>query len=345
MSARRGAAVLAAVLGAAIAFALLVVVRSRGDVPCFAGDPMAASPPAPESLARGAAVVASARELTLDVVQGSQVGKRTRVAVKSGTLVAISGWAADMSAQRRARAVLVWVDGRPPVRADVCGEREDVARAYANARLAQTGFTVRVPVAPGAHALSFGVLAADGRTLYRIARGLELDGVGPAVTSVREARPRSAPAAVSAAPAARTTPAALVAPRVPAPVVQGDLTTADGASVPNSVRDGAPFVHPAGVDLVFVGWVVDRTGVVPARVRSVEVLIDGRPVARAAYGSARPDVAAFVHAPGVLNSGFSARVFTDDLRPGRHALGIVTTLADGRTANWPEKLVLDLTAR
>lgn len=312
MIARGKAAGLAAALGAAILLAVLVFARAHaGAGPCFAGDATAESPPAADGLVHGAAVARGSSEVTLDLVRGAPVAPNHRVVVGTGTLVPVTGWAADFAAKRIVRAVLVRIDDEAPLRADSCGVRVDVARAFANPAYAPSGFTARLRARGGAHRIAFDALSADGRTLYRDVRRIELVGV--------------AAGAVAAA------------------AVQGDLTSIGGVGVSNDERAGLAHVHRAGNDLTLTGWLIDRSGGTPAPVRAVDVLIDGRVAGRAAYGGPRPDVAVFVQAPLVANAGFSARIFTDDMRRGRHVLEFRGTLFDGRTAVLPARFVLDVT--
>jgi hypothetical protein len=313
---RRVALVTAAVVASG-AFAFLLWQRG-GAAACYAGDPAAPSAPADPALFAGAADANGPNQLAVEMVSGELLGTRSRIAVRGGEILGISGWAVDIGAKQVARAVLVRIDGAPPLRADTCGERPDVGRFFGEPAYARAGYGLRVRPTAGVHHLSFDVLSSDGRTIYRNARDLELDASQPLT-------PTGAPA----------TPAAAV--------VQGGFTYLDDATIPQPVFTGAAFVHPVGTDLRIAGWIVDRTHGAPAPVRSVEVLVDGRPVDRAAYGQSRPDVASFVGAPQLQNAGFTARVFTDDLSPGRHSLTLRAVLSDGRTATLGSSLVIGLT--
>src|SRR5690606_7003086 len=76
--------------------------------------------------------------------------------------------------------------------------------------------------------------------------------------------------------------------------------------------------------------------------RAVEVLLDGRVVARAEYGEAAPGVASFWKAstdPNHPNVYFRARI--ENAAPGAHWLGLRLHGADGSVEDWPEqKLVV-----
>jgi hypothetical protein len=296
----------------AVAVAVFLVARGRPNGSCQAGNPDTASPVADRALYAGIPEVMGTSALGIDMVRGETLRGRRRIAVEGGALVAITGWAVDFAAKRAASVVLVRVDDRSPVLADTCGYRPDVATLYGGPSYARSGFSVRLQPASGVHRVTFSVLSDDRRTLHPDARSLELEVRSPAH--------------------ARTVPA-----------VQGGFTLLDGAPVPAGVSGGAPFPHRAGSDLRINGWMIDRTSGTPAAVRSIDVFLDGRFVRRAAYGAPRPDVADYVHAPGVRNAGFTARLLTDGIPPGRHRVTLRAVVADGRQAAFGTILVLDLT--
>ena len=83
------------------------------------------------------------------------------------------------------------------------------------------------------------------------------------------------------------------------------------------------------------GWAF-KDGVGLAR---VEVLVDGRPVAEAAYGRSY-DITRFWAIstdPQHPNVGFDARIDTAALAPGRHWLGLNLYGRDGSVESWPEQ--------
>src|SRR5665213_2584300 len=140
----------------------------------------------------------------------------------------------------------------------------------------------------------------------------------------------------------RSTPA-LAGSAAVTPVVQGGFTTLDGAAIAPEVQGGRPFVHPIGTDLRMTGWMIDASYQTPAAVRAVDVLIDGRVVDRASYGAFRPDVAAFVKAPELQDCGFTARVLTDDLAPGKHRIVLRGIVGGGRHATLLPAVTIELT--
>lgn len=84
------------------------------------------------------------------------------------------------------------------------------------------------------------------------------------------------------------------------------------------------------------GWAF-RDGVGLA---SVDILLDGKPVARARYGVAQPEVATFwkiSNDPQHPNVGFEAEVDATGLSPGLHWLGLRLTAWDGMVTEWPEQ--------
>jgi 4-amino-4-deoxy-L-arabinose transferase-like glycosyltransferase len=74
----------------------------------------------------------------------------------------------------------------------------------------------------------------------------------------------------------------------------------------------------------------------------VEISIDGRVVAQAAYGAAMPDVAAYWRIstdPQQPRVGFSAQVDARGLAPGRHWLGLRLHGRDGSVEDWPQQVI------
>lgn len=297
-----------------VVVAAIVVVRRGADTACYTGDPKTASAPADPALLAGALRVRSTGQAAIEIVNGEMFGTRTQVVAEPGGLLSFSGWAVDTALRGLPRAVLITVDGRPPRRADTCIARPDVARFFATPGYAQSGYAARLQIMPGVHDVAVEVLAADGRMLYTGVRSFELDG--------RASKRAAAPA-----------------------FVQGGFTDLDGASIPPAALGGTSFSHPIGTDLLVAGWMIDRTYATPAAVRAVDVLIDGRVVDRAAYGAARPDIAAFVKLPDLVNTGFTARVLTDALAPGRHTLALRGIVAAGRPAMLTSTIALELTRR
>lgn len=121
-------------------------------------------------------------------------------------------------------------------------------------------------------------------------------------------------------------------------------SAADGCAAPGLASIDQP-VEDARVGRSFEvrGWASrEGTGLL-----GVEILLDGRPVARADYGQARPDVAAFWRQwsrRGSLDPqhpavGFQARVDAGDLAPGTHWLGLRLHGRDGSVEDWSEQAV------
>lgn len=79
-----------------------------------------------------------------------------------------------------------------------------------------------------------------------------------------------------------------------------------------------------------------------AGISRVEVTVDGRPMATAAYGAAMPHVRDYWKIstdPNQPKVGFTASVDASGLRPGAHWLGLTLHGADGSVEPWPEQLV------
>jgi hypothetical protein len=117
-------------------------------------------------------------------------------------------------------------------------------------------------------------------------------------------------------------------------------------------KAGAPCVTPAmaWLDAPVAGAEVDSTFEVAGwafkdgvGLAGVDVLLDGRPVARANYGLPSPGTAVFwkissdPQHPGV---GFRARVDAGKVAPGRHWLGLRLRGRDGSVEDWSEQPVV-----
>ncbi len=86
------------------------------------------------------------------------------------------------------------------------------------------------------------------------------------------------------------------------------------------------------------GWAF-RDGV---GIASIDVMLDGKPVARARYGLPQPQVAQYwkiSNDPHHPNVGFDAEVDASALAPGLHWLGLRITGRDGAVMDWAEQPV------
>jgi hypothetical protein len=74
------------------------------------------------------------------------------------------------------------------------------------------------------------------------------------------------------------------------------------------------------------GWAIDNT----SAIGSVQVVVDGVPVGRAAYGASRPDVcSAYPGRVGCPNVGFSYVLNLGTLSAGQHTITVSATASDG----------------
>jgi 4-amino-4-deoxy-L-arabinose transferase-like glycosyltransferase len=99
---------------------------------------------------------------------------------------------------------------------------------------------------------------------------------------------------------------------------------------------------------IVAGWAfkdVWKVGSDPHRnpgVLAVDVLLDGRVLARARYGIARPHVAPYWRTsmdPAHPDVGFEATLPMRDMAPGQHWLGLRIHGSDGSIEDWPEQRV------
>jgi len=88
-----------------------------------------------------------------------------------------------------------------------------------------------------------------------------------------------------------------------------------------------PAVTAAGQPTVLDGFAFDPVAKAPAR--GVDLIVDGKAYG-AAYGAARPDVAAFFKTPGLVTVGFKAVLPADVLKPGAHTAVVRVVAADGK---------------
>ena len=118
--------------------------------------------------------------------------------------------------------------------------------------------------------------------------------------------------------------------RLPAEKQQGPCVTPAmawvDAPLPNAVLDGVVDVH---------GWAF-KDG---AGLAGVEILVDGKVAANAAYGRSIgvADYWKISTDPNHPRVGFDARVDTTALAPGRHWLGLRLHGKDGSVEEWPEQ--------
>lgn len=126
---------------------------------------------------------------------------------------------------------------------------------------------------------------------------------------------------------------------LPPTVAEGACTTPAMAWI-DAPDDGATVARRFAVE----GWAFkDGVGV-----RRVEILLDGRPIAEARYGIARPEVPGFwakwreggstdARQPNV---GFRAEVDLSAKPPGAYRLGLRLHGEDGAIEDWPERIVV-----
>ncbi len=121
--------------------------------------------------------------------------------------------------------------------------------------------------------------------------------------------------------------------RYPQGIRQGDGT----CKAPSLAYIDAPLVGALSPRRFTVrGWAF-RDGVGLA---SVDVMLDGKPVARARYGLPQPQVAQYwkiSNDPNHPDVGFEADVDTSALAPGLHWLGLRLTGLDGTVMDWAEQ--------
>ncbi|MGZ3377318.1 MAG: hypothetical protein ACXU8S_12025 [Phenylobacterium sp.] len=101
----------------------------------------------------------------------------------------------------------------------------------------------------------------------------------------------------------------------------------DHAGAAVDPRSRQPAVTPAGQATVFDGFGFDAPAKAPAR--GVDVVIDGKAYGTT-YGAARPDVASYFKAPGLVKVGFKVVLPAGALAVGPHTVLVRVVAADGR---------------
>ncbi|MCC7250071.1 MAG: glycosyltransferase family 39 protein [Lysobacter sp.] len=126
---------------------------------------------------------------------------------------------------------------------------------------------------------------------------------------------------------------------LPATTTEGPCTAPAMAWI-DTPDDGATVARRFAVE----GWAFkDGVGL-----RRVEALVDGRPVADARYGIAKPDVQGFWSTwreggstdPHQPNVGFRVEVDLSDSPPGEYRLALRLHGEDGAIEDWPERIVV-----
>jgi len=100
----------------------------------------------------------------------------------------------------------------------------------------------------------------------------------------------------------------------------------DHAGAAVDPRSHQPAVTPSGRPTVFDGFGFDAPAKAPAK--GVDVVVDGKAYGTT-YGTARPDVASFFKAPGLVKVGFRTVLPAGALAPGAHTVVVRVVAADG----------------
>ncbi len=101
----------------------------------------------------------------------------------------------------------------------------------------------------------------------------------------------------------------------------------DHAGAAQDPLNKRPAVTPADRPVRLDGFGFDPVAKAPAK--GVDVVVDGKAYGTA-YGAARPDVASYTKAPGLVKVGFSATLPAGALAPGPHIAVVRVVAADGK---------------
>jgi hypothetical protein len=232
--------------------------------------------------------------------------------VPVGSPVLVTGWAIDSGASRDAGAVLGQIDDQAPVLADYGVERQDVAQAL-HGPYTYSGFALRLSTAGlkvgGSYPVRIKVVNSKKTAFFDARTKIELAIMATNFVAVESS-------SLSVIDSINDTLAA--------PYANGKSALPLQRSSRNVVR----------------GWAADADNNTLAR--EIDVAIDGRIIARAAYDVNRPDVAAFKSNPALGRSGFEAVIRPNTLPIGQHRLTLFIKGATGRTVRSLETIPVEV---
>ena len=226
--------------------------------------------------------------------------------VARGCSLVVRGWTFDPLAMAPAGQVVLTMDDRFPVEATYGSRRDDIAEHFQREGLAATGF--RAIVSTGGAALAPHVIR-----LYALANG-----------STRYFQ-------TSSSFSFEVVPARRQIPSLPPAKAGAIHVGVDEIGTMGEKPDASAFPKVArGSILVVRGWAFDLERKMPCERVFVTV---GDECSRAIYGIARDDVVQDQGVPSARFTGFTARVGTASLTPGRHRLGLIGIAADESAAH------------
>jgi hypothetical protein len=226
--------------------------------------------------------------------------------VARGCSLVVRGWGFDPLAMAPAGQIVLTMDDRFAVEATYGSLRDDIAHNFQRSDLAPTGFKAMMSTGGCAfapHSIRLYVLANDGSTYFETAGSYSFDVV----------------------------PARQQIPNVPVADPGAIHVGVDEIGIMDNADDSKTTFPKVvqGAILVVRGWAFDVEHKMPCQRVFVGL---GDECVRAIYGIPREDVVADQNVPSARFTGFTARIGTASLAPGKHSLQLIGIASDGSGA-------------
>lgn len=233
------------------------------------------------------------------------------LALPAGSTVCVSGWSADLHAKGAAAGVCIRA-GAVVVDAHYGEPRDDVGVVFGGAAFVRTGFHGYVTLDPalrGELEVSAIAVSADARSASVLPGGTTFS-VLTGWPSICFAAPRRSGSA---------------------------SVRVDGWQQGSSAEicGDEALLAPRGALIRLRGWVRDATADAPAS--GVFAVVDDHAIVRGNVWQPRPDVVTVMHRDDLLATGFTLRIDTDALAPGRHTVRIGIVTSDGEAYDLDER--------
>jgi hypothetical protein len=226
------------------------------------------------------------------------------LAIPRGVRLSLRGWFCNPGATTAFRGGYAIIDDERAYPLEYGLSRPDVAGSFDGPVPSDVGFSVEIPTITlkrGEHQLKIVGAGSDADAVFMTPISLQL----------------------------------LVGPSASARITLNEMTAAfldDVVRIKRGVARevGAPLRVVRGDRLFVRGWAFDEAARGVAA--GVALMIDGRLEVPALYGLPRPDVAEAHQNEGLVRSGFTAEIDTDDLAAGLHTADCRVLSRDGRGA-------------
>jgi hypothetical protein len=248
----------------------------------------------------------------IDLLSGDAIPLASNHTLTEGSLVRVRGWAADLGNGSLASAIVVRY-GTERIEAAYGQRRPDIEEHFGTSVYRASGFSARFWLPHGGrYPLQVFAIDATAATIVELPTAIEEITVLPG-----------------------TLPFQLALPRRPGSA----RICVDGVAV-DAADEVPPDMLPdvrRGSILTIRGWAVDQTSrFVP---RSLHAILDGGQLLLGSLGHARSDVAAALNNADYLGCGFTVRIDTYSLAPGKHILDLAIVAPDGNDYDISENAV------